>query len=178
MEQDKELKAINGIIEILKELNNDECIRVFKYVFDRFDIKNLNTSSVDLKSNFLPQNNNGASIVDIRILKEQKKPKSGIQMVALVAYYLKNIISSDERKDIINTNDVEKYFNQAGFKLPTGKRGSADVLNNAKKAGYLEAIAKNKYRLNPVGYNLVAYGLPEDISNYAKKKNNKKTNKK
>ena len=176
MEQDKQLKAINGIIEILKELNNDECMRVFKYVFDRFDIKNLNMSSVDLKSNFLPQNNN-VSIVDIRTLKEQKKPKSGIQMVALVAYYLKNIISLDERKDIINTNDVEKYFNQAGFKLPTGKRGSADVLNNAKKAGYLEAIAKNKYKLNPVGYNLVAYGLPENISNYAKKKN-KKTNKK
>jgi hypothetical protein len=95
--------------------------------------------------------------VDIRALKEQKQPRTAIDMAALVAYYLSESATGSERKTAIGREDLEKYFKQAGFKLPKQPR---QTLIDAKAAGYFDSADRGQYRLNAVGYNLVAHGLP------------------
>ena len=95
--------------------------------------------------------------VDIRSLKAEKNPDSAKQMACLVAYYLQELAPKDERKKTISTQDIEKYFKQANFKLP---KKLEQVLVDAKRSGYFESAARGEYKLNAVGYNLVAHGLP------------------
>lgn len=95
--------------------------------------------------------------VDIRSLKEEKKPDSAKQMACIVAYYLQEAVPEGERKVAISTQDIEKYFKQAGFKLP---KKVEQILVDAKRSGYFESAARGEYKLNAVGYNLVAHGLP------------------
>lgn len=97
--------------------------------------------------------------IDIRTLKEQKQPNSAKQMACIVAYYLKELADEEERKDSVSTSDLEKYFKQAGFKLPQ-KMGQ--VLVDAKGSGYFESSGRGEYKLNAVGHNLVAHTLPSD----------------
>jgi len=80
-------------------------------------------------------------------------------MTALVAYYLSEVAPEGESREAITASDVEKYFKQAGFKLP---KSIQQTLPNAAAAGYFDAEGNGRYRLNPVGYNLVAHGLPRD----------------
>lgn len=77
-------------------------------------------------------------------------------MAAIVAYYLAELASPSERKDTVSTADLEKYFKQAGYPLPKALRVT---LANAAAAGYFDAVARGKYKLNPVGYNLVVHGM-------------------
>lgn len=95
--------------------------------------------------------------IDIRSLKEQKKPNSAKQMACIVAYYLKELADGEEKKETVSTAELEKYFKQAGFKLPTRM---AQVLVDAKASGYFESASRGEYKLNAVGHNLVAHNLP------------------
>jgi hypothetical protein len=95
--------------------------------------------------------------VDIRSLKEEKNPDTAKQMACVVAYYLQELAPEGERKNTISAQDIEKYFKQANFKLP---KLVAQVLVDAKRSGYFETAARGEYKLNAVGYNLVAHGLP------------------
>ena len=190
MEHDKELKAMNDIIAALDGLEDGARARVVKYVLERLGIANNQLAPQQNIFPASPQSKASATspaashpspaFIDIRMLKEQKQPKSAIQMAVLVAYYLQEVVSIADRKEAIDTGDIEKYFKQAPYKLPAGKNGSADVLNNAKKAGYFEATGRGTYKLNPVGYNLIAHGLPENstTSSYGKKKATKKSSSK
>jgi hypothetical protein len=90
-------------------------------------------------------------------MKEEKAPSSAIEMAAMVAFYLSELASPDIRKDVVSKKDIDKYFKQANFPLP---KESKFTLPNAAKAGYFDALGNGQYRLNPVGYNLVAHGLP------------------
>lgn len=96
---------------------------------------------------------------DIRSLKEEKRPDSAYQMACLVAYYLKELASEDERKETVSAMDLEKYFKQANFKLP---KRMQQVLVDAKGAGYFDSgTQRGEYKLNAVGHNLVAHNLPK-----------------
>lgn len=95
--------------------------------------------------------------VDIRALKTEKSPDSAKQMACIVAYYLQELAPKDERKQTISTQEIEKYFKQANFKLP---KKIEQVLVDAKRSGYFESAARGEYKLNAVGYNLVVHGLP------------------
>jgi hypothetical protein len=95
--------------------------------------------------------------VDIKALKAQKNPNSARQMACLVAFYLQELAPKEEQKDSIGTTDLEKYFKQAGFKLPTKLE---QVLVDAKHAGYFDSAKRGEYRLTRVGYNLVAHTMP------------------
>ncbi len=98
------------------------------------------------------------SPTDIRTLKDQKQPSSAKQMACVVAYYLQELAPSKERKDTVSTQDLGKYFKQAGFKLP---RALEQVLRDGKSSGYFESTTRGEYKLNAVGYNLVAHNLPK-----------------
>lgn len=100
-------------------------------------------------------------VVDIRSLKQAKSPTNAIQMACVVAFYLSEYASGDERKTSVKSEDLEKHFKQAGFKLPSR---IAQVLIDAKAAGYFESVGRGEYKLNAVGYNLVAHSLPSAAS--------------
>jgi hypothetical protein len=101
------------------------------------------------------------SIIDIRSFKEQKGPGSAREMACVVAYYLQSLAPSAERKIEISSSDLEKYFKQAGFLLP---KKIAQVLIDAKAAGYFDSTDRGTYKLNAVGYNLVVHTLPRGSS--------------
>src|SRR5436190_1985117 len=73
--------------------------------------------------------------------------------------------SASERQAFITQDDIQKYFVQGQYPMPGSK---SQALVNAKNAGYLDAIEPGKYRLNSVGYNLVAHKMPKDGSAQSK----------
>ncbi len=165
MEADKEIKAIADILASLEGLDLQARERVFKYVIERMGVQVKMPSTPFLETSYLkegldrpfsPNSAPGLSS-DIRSLKDQKQPETAIQMAVLVAYYLQEVASPEERKESIGVDDIQKYFKQAGFALP---KIPISALKNAKAAGYLESADRGTYKLNPVGYNLIAHGLP------------------
>jgi hypothetical protein len=158
---DRELDAIGAILGALEGLEGDSIQRVLDYVFGRLSLDQRPRLSVAPQVSVIPSVPPGSAHsvrqISVRDLKDEKKPASSNQMAALVAYYLSEIAPEDERKEAINASDLEKYFKQAGFKLP---KSLPQALPNAAAAGYFDSTGKGLYRLNPVGYNLVVHGLP------------------
>lgn len=160
---DRELEAIGAILHALDTLEGESIQRVLDYVFGRLSISRQSrlvspgaassASGVPAATDF----RHSRTQLSIRDLKEEKAPESANQMAALVAYYLSEIAPEGERKISINASDLEKYFKQAGFKLP---KAIPQALPNAAAAGYFDATGSGLYQLNPVGYNLVVHGLP------------------
>lgn len=95
--------------------------------------------------------------MDIKSFRELKSPTSARQMACVVAYYLAEVASGDERKDVVTTSDIEKYFKQGRFALPNKLE---QLLIDAKAAGYFDSPARGEYKLTRVGHNLVAHQLP------------------
>jgi hypothetical protein len=106
-------------------------------------------------------------IVDIKSFKEQKEPKNAIQMACVAAFYFQELAPEADRKMSVTTADMQSAFRQAKFPLPTAARM---LLPSAKKAGYFDSPGTGSYRLNAVGYNLVAYSLPLGEADTPKKK--------
>jgi hypothetical protein len=102
-----------------------------------------------------------SSTADIRSLRETKQPKSGVEMAALVAYYLSELAPAAERRDAVSAADLEKYFKQAQYRLP---QRIDMTLHNGVASGYFDRTGRGEFRLNPVGYNLVTHGLPREAS--------------
>lgn len=101
----------------------------------------------------------GAQLVlkDIRKLTEEKNPESTIEMACVVAYYLMSVALPPEKKDIVTNSDMKTYFVQGKYPL---RKNIKDLLGDAKSAGYFDSVGRGKYRLNPVGHNLVVHTLP------------------
>ncbi len=164
---DSELQAMQIILTTLGELDTQARGRVLDYVFRRLGLVAQDSAmglGVDLGRSDLPQpSEGGAGLLpppearDIRSLKDAKDPKSAAEMAAVVAYYLAELAPPSERKMSVTTADLEKYFKQAKYPLPKALRVT---LANAASAGYFDVVARGQYRLNPIGYNLVAHGLP------------------
>jgi hypothetical protein len=160
---DTELEAIGTILRALDGLDGESIQRVLDYVFGRLGIGQARAippspasamnAGVPVSSDF----RHPRTQLSVRDLKEEKQPESSNQMAAIVAYYLSEIAPEAERKSAINAADLEKYFKQAGFKLP---QKISYTLPNAAAAGYFDATGNGLYQLNPVGYNLVVHGLP------------------
>jgi hypothetical protein len=156
---DHELAAISSILKALDGLDGESIQRVLDYVFGRLSIgtPRLAKAVGSVAQQSLAVEAGPVRRTSIRDLKEEKKPDSSNQMAALVAYYLSEIADGAERRDAINTADLERYFKQASFKLP---KSLPSTLPNATAAGYFDAAGSGLYKLNAVGYNLVAHGLP------------------
>jgi hypothetical protein len=160
---DSELEAIRAVMAALTPLEPEARRRVIEYVFSRLGL----TETGSLVAG-LPTGREGAAgpqpsaaLVrqeDIRSFKETKAPGSATEMAAVTAYYLAELAPPAERKDSITPQDVRKYFKQAGYPLPSRVR---NPLLTARTAGYLDETGdRGVYRLNAVGYNLVAHTLP------------------
>jgi len=166
---DTEIEAIKTLLNTLTPLSPDARQAVIEYVLKRLDLPlsrviagmpASRASLVDrIDAALEPARSEPDKAIHLKDLKEQKKPKSAIEMAVLVAYYLSHVVPPKERKDAISTADVEMYFKIGGYKLPSAPEFT---LPNAKNAGYLDTVGRGEYRLNPVGYNLVVHSLPRD----------------
>ena len=170
---EKELDAIRTIASVLQPLDAETQRRVLDYVARRFKI-NLSERSQHLAGTPAREGPSvgystsppGAvepklPVMDIRAFREQKQPKTDIQMAAVVAYYLAELAPQEERKVGITAEDLRVYFKQANHPLPKEPKFA---LWNGKAAGYFNSDGQGNYALNAVGHNLVAHNLPRSDS--------------
>jgi hypothetical protein len=164
-EVEAEVRALKSILTALSSLDESTRKRVLAYASQRFGLEATPPSSssqplVAATEPAVPTDGEQAPhtvVTDIRTLKDQKKPRSAIEMTVLVAYYLREAAPEGEKKAAIGSTEIDKYFKQADYPLPGRAR---NVLFQAKNAGYLDSEKQGQYTLNPVGYNLVAHGMP------------------
>lgn len=157
---EKEVEAIKTILNALQPLDPEARDTVLDYVFKRLEISPPTTSpeTPPITPPVPPSEIEPKRKIHIEQFKKEKQPGSAIEMAVLIAYYLSNLASKRERKEAITKKDLETYFKIAKYRLP---KELAFTLNNAKKAGYLDSAGKGKYKLNPIGYNLVAHSMPK-----------------
>lgn len=155
-------QAIDEVIQSLIPLDEPSRMTAIKAACDHLKIQ---FSGVQQHESLFPQALGTAlptttaptRIVDIKSFKQEKQPSSANEMAAIVAFYLSELGPQGEKKQEVKVADMLKYFKQAGFPLP---RAPQVLLANAKNAGYFDGGKDGLYKLNPVGYNLVAYNLP------------------
>lgn len=157
-------KAIDQIIEALQSFDDKDRKAILNTVCSHLQIELGMRNPVPLRREepasspqIQQERRSHEHGIDIKQLKEEKKPNSARQMACLVAYYLQELAPESERKDSINTKDLEKYFKQAGYKLPTKLE---QLLVDSKGSGYFDSSKRGEYSLTRVGYNLVAHSLP------------------
>jgi hypothetical protein len=165
-------EAIDQIVKALESL--DEPVRATALTAACLHLKITLLSAAPVHTNHQPARTAGEQLgaaghtplspkvhTNIRTLKEEKKPKSAIEMACVVAYYLQELAPEGEKKASAVAADMEKYFKQAQFKLP---QRINQLLPDTKAAGYVDSVGRGEYRLNAVGYNLVAHTLPNKRS--------------
>ncbi|WP_315744631.1 hypothetical protein [Bradyrhizobium sp. SZCCHNR1075] len=176
-EIESELDAVKVLVQALEPLRPEVRSRVIDHAFKVLGIEHssvplpLSHAAIAREVPSHPPYEDG--LMDIFTLKETKKPKTANEMVAIVAYYLEHIAS--ERQTFVTQEEVQKYFVQAKYPMPGSK---SQALVNAKNAGYLDSIEPGKYRLNSVGYNLVAHKMPRENAVQPKAKKAKRGAKK
>lgn len=161
----EELTAIKAVADALEPLSSAGRRHVIAYVAEALGLAAPapeqeqtppSMPAADVLTGAVPPAASGRPI-DIRTLKEQKEPQSANEMAALVAYYVSELLPPEEQQDVVTSAIIEKYFKQANFRLPSRV---AQTLPDAARAGYFDAVDRGQYKLNPVGYNLVAHGMP------------------
>ena len=161
-------QAIDDIIAALETLDEDARGTAIRAACEHLGIASAqvpqspqvetpSVSSVDTPAGVAPSPDNNPA-TDIPTIKPKTRPSTAQEMACVVAYYLQSLAPPNERTREIGISDLEKYFIQAGFQLP---RRIPQVLIDAKGAGYFDSAARGKYKLNPVGHNLVVHSLPK-----------------
>ncbi|MGH7827029.1 MAG: hypothetical protein ACREQ7_17880, partial [Candidatus Binatia bacterium] len=151
---DKEIEGIKAVLNALEPLTGDVRASILRYVLQRLQIVlEPSTGSLDLGASGAGTGATGGGSdtiigqqnlpIHIKVLKDQKKPRSANEMAALVAYFLANLAPSQERKKTITAKDIETYFKIAEFPLTQVRF----TLPNAKAAGYLDAVGNGEYKL-------------------------------
>jgi len=182
-----DVKAISTLLSVLKPLNPDTRVLVLEFVLKRLGISLTSSGAEPPPPKFTATEFNPTSaqrppaqghsgVIDIRSFAAEKNPNTVNEKVALIAYYLAHLAPPSERRDYLTAEDIEPYFIQAGFHLPTSP--ARITLSNAKNAGYLNASERGQYTLNSVGYNLVAHKLSGEETGERKRKTAKKATKK
>lgn len=176
---DKEIGAIRTVLAALEPLLPEIRSNVLEYVMKRLGIRTpasmktphlMDAPAIPVSQpTLLPE-----SAVHIKEFKSQKKPRSANEMAALVAYFLGNLVPQDSRKHSVNSKDIETQFKIAGFPLPGQIKAT---LANAKNAGYFDLVGEGEYKLNAVGYNLVAHSMPRGANSGVARKPRRKRNK-
>jgi len=189
---DSEIEAMRAVLNALEPLEPTSRENVLDYVFKRLNIQrdslsspppaSQNSTPVPPSAPTPPVSPAASQQLHIKDFKEEKQPKTAIEMAAVVAYYLENLVPKADRKQSVGTDDLDTYFKIAEFKLPVQQRFT---LKNARNAGYFDSIGSGEYKLNAVGHNLVVHSMPRKVSEgsasrkrSSKKKAGSKTTKK
>lgn len=159
-------QAIDEVVAALKPLDEFGRVTAVRAACEHLGIAVPVVRGTDFTPGIEPPETAGSTIpashqplvIDIRTLKDIKRPTTAIEMACLVAYYLDSAAPLSERKKDVSSADMEKYFKQAGYRLPSRM---TQLLVDARTAGYFDSAGHGKYRLNPVGHNLVVHNLPK-----------------
>lgn len=155
---DAEVQAIQVVLTAITKLDEEGRARVLDYVSRKLGVssprQDVRLESPPIEVAPTPTRR---GLSDIRSLTAEKAPRTAIEMTAIVGYYLSELAPANEQTETITTSHVQRYFKQAGFPLPKAPRMT---LPTAAAAGYFDQVGPGRYRLNPVGYNLVAHALP------------------
>jgi len=163
---ERDLEAVKAVISALAPLDASRRARVMSVVATLLGeplpgataAGSSSKSIIDAASEALVHASAAKTLVaDVRTLRDEKQPRSANEMAAVAAYYLAELAPEGDRTQTVTAADMEKYFKQAGHQLP---RVIAQLLPHASAAGYFDQSERGRYRLNPVGYNLVTHGLP------------------
>ncbi len=162
---DSEIEAIRIVLNALEPLDSVVRESVLDYVFKRLGILRGSASPAVPLQQQAPVPTQPKTVVSspanpqqhIKDFKEEKQPRSAIEMAAIVAYYIGNLAPEAERKQSVGTTDLDTYFKIAEFKLPAQQKFT---LINAKNAGYFDSAGGGEYKLNAVGHNLVVHSMP------------------
>jgi hypothetical protein len=166
-EPEDDVKAISILLATLKPLDENARVHVLEFVLKRLGISLTPEPSVSAHRpgdpDFHPTPPNPSAPAadgapDMRAFAAEKNPKTINEKVAVIGYYLAHLASVPERRDYLISDDIERYFIQADFHLPAAPASVS--LANAKNAGYLSVLDRGRFKLNAVGYNLVAHQLP------------------
>jgi hypothetical protein len=175
-----EVAAIGDVLKSLSALSGPARERVVEYVTRALNIR-LEKAPPSTAAASVPRPQRDdvgverppTAINDIRGLRDSKQPNSANQMAALAAYYLSELAPEGQRSDVIDSAQLDRLFRQAGYPLP---RRIGMTLSNATQAGYFDTTGETgKYRLNPVGHNLVVHSLPSGVEGAGGRRSAKKT---
>jgi hypothetical protein len=178
---DNEIEAIRAILNALEPLDSGSRESVLDYVLKRLGLQREGPASTPSTQHTPPTTPPHAPLQPpaspqqhIKELREEKKPRSAIEMAVIVAYYLAHLAPATERKSTVVTSDLDTYFKIAEFKLP---RRQEFTLVNAKNAGYFDSVGGGEYKLNAVGHNLVVHSMPRkgNEGGTTRKRSTKKT---
>lgn len=163
-------QAIDAIVDALTSLDEATRATAIRAACDHLAIAQPSSAGAEARETAIPREEGRAAPVasapvavalDVRALKDQKHPKTAAEMACIVAYYLESVAPAGEQKKDVTSEDMQRYFKQAGFPLP---KRPQQLLVNARASGYFDSAGHGKYRLNPVGHNLVAHGLPRSTA--------------
>jgi hypothetical protein len=93
---------------------------------------------------------------DIRLFFSEKAPSSDVEAAAVTAYFYQYLAPNEEKQDYIDSSLLERAFRLGKRPLPAKV---IYTLQNARNAGYLDALGDGRYKLTAVGYNLVDHTL-------------------
>ena len=95
---------------------------------------------------------------DIKSFVNEKSPVSDIHFAAVVAYYYQFEVAEDEKKEAINSEDLQEACRKANRQRLASP---SKTLNNAHMRGLLDKTGeRGVFKINSVGENLVAMTLP------------------
>jgi hypothetical protein len=166
-----EIEAMKTVLAALTPLSEIARESVLDYVLKRLRVKPRRSSDEPARDNtpdaagderaLPPQLRQVPGGTHLKDFVTAKRPRTDSEMLSVVAYWLRELAGEGDRRDYVTRKDVEQYFKIGEYPLP--KRPEF-TLPNAKGAGYFEQLGDGKYRLNPVGHNLVAHTLPRPAS--------------
>lgn len=158
--QNDDLEAVRIIAEALKDFEKNDQERIIRWARERvgLDVSAPLPAMSGVQSKMTSAGPSTISKANsIREFIEAKNPKRDIHFAATVAYYYQFEAPEENRKETISSDDLQeacRLSNRTRFKKPIG------VLNNAESMGLLDRPVRGSFKINAVGENLVAMGLP------------------
>jgi hypothetical protein len=179
-----DLDAVRAIVEAVKNFKTEEQQRIFRWAAEKLGLSiwPLHTHATTAhplvgEGRTSQTTSTPGTSMNIKTFIAEKRPRSDVQYAAAVAFYYRFEAPEAEKKDFINSDELQESTRKAGrerFGNPL------QTLNNAHKLGLLDrGPERGTFLINSVGENLVAMTLPdgEPVKKTAKKKAAKKAKK-
>ena len=158
-----EFDAVRMVVEILKDFSSDDQARVMRWAQEKLGFAGGPHSAVPgfaMPGMAVPGVGGAASGpkgTDISSFMQAKSPINDVQFATAVAYYYAFEAPEATRKFEISASDLLEAARQSGR---ARLRKPIITLHNTMKRGYLDKGGRGTFKINPVGENLVAMGLP------------------
>lgn len=161
----EDFDAAKEVFETLKQIPKERQERILRWIAEGFGISSPISGSgplspPDHSPTGVPRSPIGSAL-DIKAFVAAKAPRSDNHFAAVVAYYYRFEAPSDQRRDTIDAKTLQEATRLAGRKRLSKP---SVTLNNAKKAGLVDAVGRGAFAVNSVGENLVAMALPGEGS--------------